>query len=321
MSPRHPEVAEPQPNRSMQDLECYPAFGSSGSIHLSSKGKSLREKQTLIDSGSESGMTQDCHAELVSASSHCDDEGSPLTPTLSRRARGKRVAFTLAEVLITLAIIGVVATLTIPNLVANYEKRVTEVRLQKAYASLSQLLRLAKVDHGPVKNWDLNLSSDAAENTKLFAESYILPYLKGVSYCDEGYTEGECAPYVGCGYASQNYKLADGSMLGICAYADSIDEISLLISPRKDINRFHSRFDFALGRVTGNFRPGYYDPQYTREDYLNGIHIEDPNNNDGEGNEGYTVACNPDTSIKYNTHACTALIFVDGFKIKDDYPW
>jgi len=274
------------------------------------------------------------HAELVSASSRRDDEGSPLTPTLSctslriqahktrsssvrfasRRARGKRAAFTLAEVLITLAIIGVVATLTIPNLVANYEKRVTEVRLQKAYASLSQLLRLAQVDHGPVKNWDLNLSSDAAENTKLFAESYILPYLKGVSYCDEGYTEGECAPYVGCGYASQNYKLADGTMLGICAYADSIDHISLIISPRKDINRFHSRFDFALGRVTGNFSPGYYDPQYTREDYLNGINV----NVDGER---YSVGCTHDESIEYNAHACTALIFVDGFKIKDDYPW
>ena len=73
----------------------------SGSIHLSRKGKSLREKQTLIDSGSESGMTKNCHAEvaepqpnrsmqslnchaeLVSASSRRGDEGSPLTPTLS----------------------------------------------------------------------------------------------------------------------------------------------------------------------------------------------------------------------------------------------
>ena len=67
-------------------------------------------------------MTQNCHAELVSASSRRDDEGSPLTPTLSRRARGKRVAFTLAEVLITLAIIGVVAVMTIPTLISDYLK-------------------------------------------------------------------------------------------------------------------------------------------------------------------------------------------------------
>ena len=41
---------------------------------------------------------------------------------ISRRGR-KRVAFTLAEVLITLAIIGVVAAITIPSLVKNYNEK------------------------------------------------------------------------------------------------------------------------------------------------------------------------------------------------------
>ena len=35
----------------------------------------------------------------------------------------RRVAFTLAEVLITLAIIGIVAAMTIPTLVQNYQTR------------------------------------------------------------------------------------------------------------------------------------------------------------------------------------------------------
>ena len=39
--------------------------------------------------------------------------------------------FTLAEVLITLAIIGVVATLTMPNLIGNYQNRVLMTQLQK----------------------------------------------------------------------------------------------------------------------------------------------------------------------------------------------
>ena len=46
--------------------------------------------------------------------------------------------FTLAEVLITLAIIGIVAALTIPSLANGYQKRVLTTQLQKAYAELSQ---------------------------------------------------------------------------------------------------------------------------------------------------------------------------------------
>ena len=42
----------------------------------------------------------------------------------------KTKAFTLAEVLITLGIIGVVAALTLPNLVANYKKQVLVTQLK-----------------------------------------------------------------------------------------------------------------------------------------------------------------------------------------------
>lgn len=53
------------------------------------------------------------------------------------KAKGKKVicakaAFTLAEVLITLAIIGVVAALTIPTLLNNYNDKVLETRYKKA---------------------------------------------------------------------------------------------------------------------------------------------------------------------------------------------
>lgn len=46
--------------------------------------------------------------------------------------------FTLAEVLITLGIIGVVAALTIPSFLSNYQKRVLTTQLQKAYSEISQ---------------------------------------------------------------------------------------------------------------------------------------------------------------------------------------
>ena len=46
--------------------------------------------------------------------------------------------FTLAEVLITLAIIGIVAALTIPTLVTNYKKKIVTTRLLKFYSAMKQ---------------------------------------------------------------------------------------------------------------------------------------------------------------------------------------
>ncbi len=51
---------------------------------------------------------------------------SPITLLPSKKA-----AFTLAEVLITLGIIGVVAALTMPNLIANYQKKVWTTQFKK----------------------------------------------------------------------------------------------------------------------------------------------------------------------------------------------
>ena len=47
-------------------------------------------------------------------------------------------AFTLAEVLITLAIIGVVAAMTIPTLIQNYRLKVLKTRYTQTYAILTE---------------------------------------------------------------------------------------------------------------------------------------------------------------------------------------
>ena len=47
----------------------------------------------------------------------------------------KRFAFTLAEVLITLAIIGVVAALTIPSLISKHNEKVAIAELNKMYTN------------------------------------------------------------------------------------------------------------------------------------------------------------------------------------------
>ena len=61
-------------------------------------------------------------------------------------------AFTLAEVLITLAVIGVVAAMTIPVLIQNYKKRVATVRLKKFVSVMEQAIKLSEIDNGPIEN-------------------------------------------------------------------------------------------------------------------------------------------------------------------------
>lgn len=58
----------------------------------------------------------------------------------------KKVGFTLAEVLIVLGIIGVVAALTIPALITNYKAIQLHSRFKKSYSTLSQVMKLAQED-------------------------------------------------------------------------------------------------------------------------------------------------------------------------------
>ena len=60
----------------------------------------------------------------------------------------KRFAFTLAETLITLTIIGVVAALTIPTLLNKYTKHTYVVGLKKAYAQLQHAVKMIPITEG-----------------------------------------------------------------------------------------------------------------------------------------------------------------------------
>jgi len=69
-----------------------------------------------------------------------------LTPRKLKRSRGK--GFTLAEILITLTVIGVVAALTIPTLLQNTQQAELKTALKRDFADLSQATLLIKNDAG-----------------------------------------------------------------------------------------------------------------------------------------------------------------------------
>jgi len=60
----------------------------------------------------------------------------------------RRIAFTLAEVLITLTIIGVVAAMTIPTLMKNVQNQQYVTSLKKAYTTTNQALQQMALDYG-----------------------------------------------------------------------------------------------------------------------------------------------------------------------------
>ena len=106
------------------------------------------------------------------------------TPHYTHSTHAKRAAFTLAEVLITLGIIGVVAAMTIPTLIANYQEKQTISKLQKVYASLKNAFELAKVEHGDYETWSWNqIPVTNGARTQYFWETYIFPHLKIAKKC------------------------------------------------------------------------------------------------------------------------------------------
>lgn len=87
-----------------------------------------------------------------------------------------KAGFTLAEVLITLGIIGIVAAITIPNLIQkNYEKQ-TVAKLLETQSILSQAIRLAEEEYGEVETWNFQKNQHAA-NALIIAE-HLKPFLK-----------------------------------------------------------------------------------------------------------------------------------------------
>ena len=65
-------------------------------------------------------------------------------------------AFTLAEVLITLTIIGIIAALTIPNLMQKWQDQHTVSAVKEAYAILNNAVKLAVRENGPTTEWRTN---------------------------------------------------------------------------------------------------------------------------------------------------------------------
>lgn len=103
--------------------------------------------------------------------------------------RAKLQAFTLAEILITLGIIGIVAAMTIPNLMAKiYEKR-TVTQLKAAQSILSQAVKSSEEEYGDASSWFTGYTSS---QTALDIAEKLKPSLKIAVDCGISDPNGYC---------------------------------------------------------------------------------------------------------------------------------
>ena len=88
--------------------------------------------------------------------------------------------FTLAEVMITMTILGVVATIVIPNVYEKYQRKLTVTKVKKMYSTISN----AYIIYLAEKRTYLNLRSDDADGANLIYKDFFEPYFQ-ISYVAE----------------------------------------------------------------------------------------------------------------------------------------
>ena len=115
------------------------------------------------------------------------------------RSKTYNIAFTLAEVLITLGIIGVVAALTLPNLIANYKEKVLITAAKKSYSTIVNAINRWNIDNGIVGEYLTFFSSgkNDVERVNLISKS-----LNVVKICNSASNMSGC----GGQYEVKQYK-------------------------------------------------------------------------------------------------------------------
>lgn len=111
----------------------------------------------------------------------------------------KYIGFTLSETLVTLGIIGVVAAMTIPNLLSNWQAKHVSTKLKATHSILVRAMRMAEEEYGEIESWELDNYS-AVSSAKIF--NNIKPFLKVLQDCGDRDVNSHCI--------SKTYKRLNG---------------------------------------------------------------------------------------------------------------
>ena len=224
----------------------------------------------------------------------------------------RKIAFTLAEVLITLGIIGVVSAMTIPTLMANHRKKVVETKLEKIYSVMNQAINLTNAEYGDVTNWIIDCGrSDSPTCSINEVENWFNSTIgKHLETLKTGKIKNKTNTY-----DILLIYLKDGSILGVTNYIYDMffyvnsDAISNTQSGK---NYFLFRFNPILLSHQNN-EEAQKDLKYSLKPTF------EPYSNYWNGTreqliDGHSFSC------AQNHAFCAKLIQYDGWKISKDYP-
>ena len=221
------------------------------------------------------------------------------------RLKGNFVpAFTLAEVLITLGIIGVVAAMTLPTLIANYNKQVVATKLKKFYTIMNQAVKLSEVKYGEFKYWDNTFTGNDADAMEAWWDKYFRPYIKTLKTDQNG--------------RSLLVYLADGTKFAI------FNHLVAGLDPSVSVSSIHLYFyPNAANRsnIHGKDYFTFYINSYTNKKWA----VVEPYKFGWNGKRdmllsGGSYSCNKNVADG-DRHYCTALIQLNNWEIPDDYPF
>lgn len=223
-------------------------------------------------------------------------------------------AFTLAEILTVLGIIGIIAAVTIPTLITNYQKEQTVTQLKKIYSQINNAIKIAEVENGLCATWDTPKLNFNKDESITWWNTYFIPYssFSVTKTCtDANYTEcwSSGAKFLdGTAFGNQSYiyqVLADGSFIAYTAISNTGQgQIYIDINGMKKPN--------IVGRDI------FYIVFIIKKGYATfGGYGTNRNSLIYNDNNSY---CNT-SSGAYKGVNCGTVILKDGWKISDDYPW
>ena len=219
-----------------------------------------------------------------------------------------RTAFTLAEVLITLGIIGIVAAMTLPSLIGNYQKKVTVNKLKKAYTILNQAFKRSQIDNGDYQYWAKGVDMGIDAYYKL----YWHPYFQITTVCDN---------YQKCGYKEERPWLGANNEKLTALFSHKYYRIPFLTS-----DGILYSFSIASGNANNSFQVVWVDINGPKNPNQYGIDVFLFAPTEGNVIMPYCYnssesSINKECSKNGTGDCCAARIMADGWEIKGDYPW